>query len=170
MFQWKYLLINSYNESNLNISLDGAIQMKHKQIVAFDGRKSKKVSGGAWIVADISGNELIFGTNPDFGNIDQIHSHRAEIYRVLSVFLIIQEYCNFYMLKLTKNRILLRQPQSRSQIKTLATNSNHFNEQYKTKDHDTVLKLREYLPPNITVFHVKGHQDQRKINATLNHS
>lgn len=52
-------------------------------------------------------------------------------------------------------------------LNTLATKFNHFNGQYKTTDHDTVLKLRECLPPNITEFHVKGHQDQRKQTKYL---
>ena len=46
--------------------------------------------GGCWIISDLSGNELLLGTNPDFGNITQIHSRRVEIYGLFSVFLFIQ--------------------------------------------------------------------------------
>ena len=52
-------------------------------------------------------------------------------------------------------------------INTLAANSNNCNERYKTTDHDAVLKLREYLPPSVTTFHVKEHQDQRKQTQNL---
>ena len=76
-------------------NLTAPIQMKQKLIISSDGGKSKKVSGGAWIIAGISGNELIYGTNHDSGNIVQIHSQRAEIYGILSDFFFIQEYCDF---------------------------------------------------------------------------
>ena len=89
---------NNYNEDVINSSLATAIQIKKILIIASDGSKSKTVSGGAWIIADMLGHILISGTNPDFGHIDQIHSHRAEIYGVLSVFIFLQEYSKYYMI------------------------------------------------------------------------
>ena len=47
-------------------------------------------------------------------------------------------------------------------INTLANNPNYFNELHKTTDHDAVLQLKLYLPPNIITFYVKGQQDMRK--------
>ena len=49
-------------------------------------------------IYQIYNSNIIF--NPDFGNINQIHSHRAEIYGALSVFLFLHEYCNFYKIQL----------------------------------------------------------------------
>ena len=43
--------------------------MKQTLIIASDGSKSKAVSGGAWIIADLTGKTLTAGTNPDFRNI-----------------------------------------------------------------------------------------------------
>ena len=54
-------------------------------------------------------------------------------------------------------------------LNTLDNNPNHYNEQYKTTDHDVVLTLRDCLPPNVKTFHVKGHQDQRKQPQHLIH-
>ena len=51
---------------------------------------------GDWIIADISSNEIISGTNPDFGKITQTHSHRAKIYEILSIL-----YFNFVMFTFT---------------------------------------------------------------------
>ena len=96
---WKRSLIKNYNEDNLNSTLVAAIQLQKKLIIiASDGSKSKKVSGGAWIITDMAGENLVSGTNPDFRNIQHIHSHRAEIYGVLSVFTFLQEYSKYYML------------------------------------------------------------------------
>ena len=77
---WKRSLIKNYNEDNLNSSLVAAIQLQKIIIIASDGSKSKKVSGGAWIFTDMTGENSVSGTNPDFGNIQHIYSHRAEIY------------------------------------------------------------------------------------------
>ena len=96
--QWKRNLISNYDESTTNSSLAEAIQMKQKFIIASDGSKSKSTSGGAWIIANMQGNTFIARTNPDFGHKSQIHSHRAEIYGVLSVLTFIKEYSNYFML------------------------------------------------------------------------
>ena len=77
--------------------------MKQILIIASDGSKSKIVSGGAWIIVDMLGQVLISGTNPDFGHTDQIYSHRAEIYGVLSVFIFVQEYSKYYMIPFQSN-------------------------------------------------------------------
>ena len=36
---------------------------------------------------------------------------------------------------------------------------NYFDEKYKTTDLDAVMPLKEYLPRYLTVFHIKGRQD-----------
>ena len=95
---WKRSLIKKYNENKVNSSLVAAIQLKQNLIIASDGIKSKKVSGGSWIIADMAGKTLISGTNPDFGNIQHIQSHRAELYGILSVFTFLQEYYKYYIL------------------------------------------------------------------------
>ena len=95
---WKRELIKNYNEDNVNSSLVTAIQLQHKLVIASDESKSKKVSGGSLIIADITGKTLVSGTNPDFGNIQHIHSHRAEIYEVLSIFTFLHEYSKYYVI------------------------------------------------------------------------
>ena len=86
------ILISNYVEKIVNSSLATSIQMKQKLIISSDGSKYKSVSRGAWIIADMMGKTFISDANPDFGNITQIHSHRAEIYGVLSVLIFIKEY------------------------------------------------------------------------------
>ena len=114
--------------------------MKQKLITASDGSKSKSVSGGAWIIADIMGKILISGTNPDFRHISQIQSHRAEIYGVLSVFIFIQEYSKYFMIPFpSKVAYYCDNLEVVHKIKTLTNNPNSFNEQYKNTDHDADL-------------------------------
>ena len=40
--------------------------------------------------------ELLSGFIPEFWDIAQINSHRAEIYGALSIFMFLHEYCKFY--------------------------------------------------------------------------
>ena len=161
--QCKSILISNYEENIVNNSLATAIQMKQHLIIASAGSKSKSISGGAWIIVDMLGKIFISSTNPDFGHINQIHSHRAEIYGVLSVFLFIQEYSKCHMIPfLSKVAYYYDNLEVVHKINTLANNPNSFNEKYKTTDHNAVLQLKDCLPTNITAFHIKGHQDKRK--------
>ena len=161
--QWKRNLISNYEEHTTNSSLAETIQMKQKIMIASDGSKSKSTSGGAWIIANMKGNTFIAGTNPDFGHISQIHSHRADIYGVLSVLTFIKEYSNYFMIPfLSEIAYYYDNLEVVHKINTLANNPNYFNELHKTTDHDAVLQLKLYLPPNIITFYVKGQQDTRK--------
>ena len=137
--------------------------MNQKFIIASHGSNSKSTSGGAWIIANMQVNTFIAGTNPDFGHISQIHSHRPEIYGVLSVLTFIKEYSNYFMLPFLSEILYYCDIiEVVHKINTLATRSNSFNELHKTTDHDAVLQLKLCFPPNIIAFHVKGHQDTRK--------
>ena len=48
----------------------------------------------------MEGRELLSEFNPEFGDITQINSPRAEIYGSLSVFMFLNEYCKFYKIDL----------------------------------------------------------------------
>ena len=161
--QWKRTLISNYEESMSYSSLAADIQMKQKLRIASDGSKYKSTSGGAWIIANVKGNTFIAGTNPDFGHINQIHSHRAEIYGVQSVLTFIKEYSNYFMIPfLTQVAYYCDNLEVVHKINTLTNNPNSFNDIHKTTDHDAMLQSKLSLPPSIIAFHVKGHQDKRK--------
>ena len=97
-----------------------------------------------------------------------MHSHQAEIYGVFSIFIFIKEYCNYFILTFESkveyyydNLLIV------NKLKILVINHSYYNEQYKTTDHDAVLKLWDCLPPNVITFHVKGYENQRKQNQYL---
>ena len=116
----------------------------------------------------MAGKTLGSGINPDFGNIQHIHYHRAEIYGVLSVFTFLQEYSKYYMLTFkSKIEYYCDNIEVVHKINTLSNYRNSFNEQHKTTDHDAILQLKECLPTTVIAFHVKGHQDKRKNGKFL---
>ena len=130
--QWKNIWINNYKGDTVSSSLAIAIQIKQNVIIVSDRSKSKTISGGTWIIADILGHALISGTNPNFGHVNQIHSHRAEIYGVLSVFIFIQKYSKYYMIPFqTKVEYCCDNLEVIHKINILANNPKSFNEQYK---------------------------------------
>ena len=99
--RWSQTLIQNYRDEALGPSLLEIIQMKREIIIASDGSKSDSKSGGAWITADSSGTISTSGSNPDFGSIISMNSHRSEIYVVLSAILFLHEYCRYFMLPLS---------------------------------------------------------------------
>ena len=160
---WKRSLIKYYNEDKVNSSLAAIIQLQQNLIIASDESKFNKVSGGARIIVDMAGKTLVLGTKPDFGIIQHIHSYRAEIYGVLSVFTFLQEYSKYYILTFkSKVEYYCDNIEVVHKINTLFNNPNSFNEQHKTADHNAVLQLKECILKQFIAFHVKGHQDKRK--------
>ena len=90
--KWKQLLISEYTESKRMDPLITYIQSKKKLVIASDGSKSNTTSGGAWIISNEEGGEILSGYIPDFGDISQINSHRAELFGTLAVLLFLREY------------------------------------------------------------------------------
>ena len=159
----------NYKEPDNAESLLSLIQQKTLLIIASDGSKSSKTSGGGWIIANAEGSEIITGFYPEFGDITQINSHRAKIYGALSVFLFLQEYCNFY-------RITLQSPieyfcDNKEVVKKLLditeSNRHYYSSNSKIKDTDAVLEIQKYIPDNIKVHNVRGHQDKKKRKEQL---
>ena len=84
---WTSTLNQNYQDELLGPSLLAILQQKFDIIIASDGSKSKRKSGGAWIIVDSSGNIATSGLNPNFDPITSMNSHRSEICGVLSALL-----------------------------------------------------------------------------------
>ena len=79
------------------------LQRKCDIIIASDENKSESKSGGDRLIVDSSGNIATSGSNPDFGPITSMNSHRSEIYGVLLVLLFLHEYCRYFMIPLSSH-------------------------------------------------------------------
>ena len=83
-----------------------------------------------------------------------MHSHRAEIFGVLSVLTFLKEYCIYFLIELN------------SPVKyycdKILVNSNAFDRKYKRADHDTVLQLKICLPKTMKIHNIFLHQDKSK--------
>ena len=61
---WKQVLIKNHKEPFNAEPLISLIQQHHKLIIASDGSKSSKTSGGGWVIANAEGSQLLTGFNP----------------------------------------------------------------------------------------------------------
>lgn len=163
---WKKILLSNFSERKRANPLIQYIRSKVKQLIVTDGSKSKKFLGWAWIVATETSTEIMTGFNPDFEMVDDIHSHRAETFGVLTIFLFLEEYCKYFFIELASpiefycdNEVVI------SKLNQLIIGINHFYEKHKTIDLDAVLKLKECMPRFLKVFHVKGHQDNKRNHS-----
>ena len=67
-------------------------------IIATDGTKSNQKSGGGWVITLSKGKMLAHGANPELGSMANMHSHRSEVYTMLSVFVVLSEYSKYFSL------------------------------------------------------------------------
>ena len=139
------------------------IQNREPIIIATDWSKSKKISGGSWIIADTKGSPIIERSNPDFGSIQQIHSHRVDFFGILTVFLFLDEYCRYYILanhsKVTYYRDNLGVV---TKLRNIKRNPHYYDEYIRTTDHNVIKCLQLYIPSSIAIHHVSSHQNKRK--------
>ena len=96
--KWKQQLISSYLYNHQYKWLAEVIDNYEDIIITTDGRKGRIVSDGDWVFTDSQGDVIVKGHNPDFGNIKGIYSHRSKMFGLLSVFVFVNEYCNYFIL------------------------------------------------------------------------
>ena len=81
------------------------IQSRTELVIASDGSKSNKNSGGAFIIANGDGDVIISGYNQDFGDISQINSHRSGIFGTLADLIFLIEYSRFFKIDIQSEKI-----------------------------------------------------------------
>ena len=59
------------------------LEINTPTIIATDGSKSKKASGGAQTIVNSIETPIIEGSKPNFGLIQHMYSRRAEIFGIL---------------------------------------------------------------------------------------
>ena len=88
--------ISRYRQNVLEESLLTHIHLKSSLLIATDGARGKRKSGGGWVLALDNGHNLIEGYNLNFGQSNKITSYRSEAYTVLSATLFLHHYCNIF--------------------------------------------------------------------------
>ena len=141
--QWKQIFIRTFKENEKAELLVSFVQSNKRLIIVSNGSKSRKVSGGSWVIANEEVREILSEYNPDFGEIPLINSNREEIYRVLSVLLFLKYYCEYFKSQLTSpiqyycdnKKVVLK-------VKIITETNQYYDSNHKIKDIDTVLKYK----------------------------
>ena len=104
--------------------------------------------GGVCTIVDQEINKIVARTNPDLESMDQIYSHRADIFGIFSVLTFLKEYCNRFILYFD------------SKVKYYCDNLEIINKL------NAMISISN-IPNNLKVYHVKDHQDERKNKQQL---
>ena len=106
---------------------------------------------------------MIEGHNPDFGIIIEIHYHRAEIFGLLSALIFREESCRYYFIQFESTiQYHCDNLEVVNKIKYIQSEKYQFDKAYKTIDDDAVILLKDLIPRNMTINHVKSHAEKRK--------
>ena len=113
------------------------IHLKEREYINRMDHRSHIKSGSGWIILDNEGQPIILDINPDFEIIEEIHSHRADIFAILSALVFISEYCKFNILEyLYKITLYGDNMEVITKFKNLTKEPQFYNEYFNTTDYD----------------------------------
>ena len=162
----KYLLQHIFLE--YPDSLDTCIQEVTPISIATYSTKSRKQSGGGWVITSSTGKIVAHGANPDLGSMENMHSHRSEAYAILSVLVFLFEYSNYFSLPLNnKCTIYCDNKEIVNKVQQLTKTKNEFQPYKKISEHEAIIAIQHYLPKRIHVIHIYSHQDAIKEKTNL---
>ena len=112
----------------------------------------------------LNGGKIVaHGENLDLGSMENIRSHRSEAYDVLSVFVFLSEYSNYFSLPFNNSCTLYcDNKEIVKKLQKLTQTNNKFKPYYKMSEHEVIIAIQHYLPQQIQVIHLYIHQDTIK--------
>ena len=144
-------------------------------LISTDGSKGSRRSGGSWIIALHNGTHITSGYNPNFGQIRQINSYRAEIYASLSASLFLYHYANYFMIEIGNEFIAICDNLAFvNKLSWLLEDDYNDHGLHKSTEQEASHLILKILPKTFSIEHVKGHQDDYRqyrdlpIKARLN--
>ena len=153
-------LISNYSLNHNSDSLLELINKKSLLYILIDGARKETKSGGGWLIATDTGQRIVHGFNPDYGQSEDIHSYRSEVYASLTSLLFIHTYAAFYNISITNNIIgLCDNEVCVNKLKEIMANPKYLKYLYKTTEHEAFKLLSTIIPNNFKINHIKSHQD-----------
>ena len=172
---WIRELIQHHSHNLKEESLLHHLTMNTPLLISTDGSKGSRRSGGSWIIALHNGTHITSGYNPNFGQIRQINSYRAEIYASLSVSLFLYYFAKYFMIVIGNAFIAICDNLSFvDKLSWLLEDDYNNHGLHKSTEQEAFHLILKTLPKTFSIEHVKGHQDDYKryrdlpIKARLN--
>ena len=98
-------LISNHSLNHNSDSLLELINNKSLLYISTDGDREETKSGGRWLIATDTEQQIVHGFNPDYGQSETIHSYRSEVYASLTSLRFVHTYAAFYNISITNNII-----------------------------------------------------------------
>ena len=93
---WHRHLIENFKDNANATSLLQCLTQKCELKIASDGSKTRIKSGGDWVISTKDETIIVRGSNPDYGQISNIHSYRSEVYASLASQLFLKTYAEYF--------------------------------------------------------------------------
>ena len=105
---------------------------------------------------------IVHGFNPYYGQSEDIHSYRSEVYTSLVSLLFIHTYTKFYNITITNNITGLCDNEAYvNKLNEIIANPKYLKYLYKTTEYDAFKLISTIIPSNYKRHHIKSHQDDK---------
>ena len=95
-------LISNYNVNKQSESLLVHLTDKSPLYISIYGAHENTKSGGRWLIATDENKRIIRGFNSDYGQVEDIHSYRPEVYASFEPLLFINACAEYFDIQITK--------------------------------------------------------------------
>ena len=125
-----------------------------------DCARTDTKSGGGWLITTDTGQRIAHGFNPDYGQSEDIHCYRSEVYASLAALLFLHIYEAFYNTPI-KNKIIgiCDNEAYVNKLNEIIVNPRYLKYLYKTTEHEEFKIIYTIIPNNFKLIHINSHQD-----------
>ena len=125
-----------------------------------DGAREDTKSGGGWLITTKTGQRIVHGFNPDYGQSEDIHSYQSEVYASLASLLFIHTYAEFYNIPINNNITGLCDNEAYvNKLNEIIAHPKYLKYLYKTTEYEAFQLISTIIPRNYKLHHIKSHQD-----------
>ena len=144
------------------------LTIKTPLLISTDGSKGSRWGGGSWITFLHNGTHITSGYKPNFGQLRQINSYRAEIYASLSASIFLYHYAKYFMIEIGNDFLAICDNLAFvNKLSWLLKDDYNNHAFHKSTEQETFHLILQILSKAFTIEHVKGHQDNYRSYKDL---
>ena len=147
----------------LNHNSDSLLELINNESLIYistDSAREDTKSGGGWLIVTDTGQRIVHGFNPDYGQSEDIHSYRSEVYASLAALLFLHFYAAFFNTIITNNIIGICDNEAYvNKLNEIIVNPRYLKYLYKTTEHEAFKLIFTIIPNNFKLLHINSHQD-----------
>ena len=147
----------------MNHNSDSLLELINNESLIYistDSAREDTKSGGGWLIVTDTGQRIVHGFNPDYGQSEDIHSYRSEVYASLASLLFINTYAAFYNISITNNIIGLCDNEAYvNKLNEIIAKPKYLKYLYKTTEYEAFKLLSTIIPNKFHLTHINSHQD-----------